>query len=188
MGIPWRPGGIMSRIVRCSLIQATNAAPPDASLEATKSAMIEKHVAYIRQAADAGAQIVCLQEIFFGPYFCAEQVTRWYDFTESVPDGPTIGLMRDLARQLHIALIVPVYEVEQAGPLLQHRGGDPQRRNLPGQVSQDPHSARGAGILGEVLFPPRQSRLPGIRPRLLPRSASTFATTGTSPKAPARWA
>jgi N-carbamoylputrescine amidase len=63
----------MSRIVRCSLIQATNAAPPDASLQATKKAMIDKHVTYIEQAAKAGAQIVCLQEIFYGPYFCAEQ-------------------------------------------------------------------------------------------------------------------
>jgi len=105
----------MSRIVRCSLIQATNAAPPDASLEATKSAMIEKHVAYIKQAADAGARIACLQEIFYGPYFCAEQTTKWYDFTEPVPDGPTIRLMRDLAKQLHVALVVPVYEVEQEG-------------------------------------------------------------------------
>src|SRR5215469_8442822 len=66
---PWRPGGPMSRIVRCSLIQATNAAAPDASLEATKQAMIDKHLGYIAQAAEAGAQIVCLQEIFFGPYF-----------------------------------------------------------------------------------------------------------------------
>ena len=48
----------MPRIVRCSLIQATNAAPPDSSLEVTKKAMVEKHVAYIRQAAAAGAQIV----------------------------------------------------------------------------------------------------------------------------------
>ena len=85
----------MSRIVRCSLIQASNAAPPDASLEDTKKAMIDKHVGYIRQAAGAGAQIVCLQEIFYGPYFCAEQTTRWYDFTEPVPDGPTIRLMQD---------------------------------------------------------------------------------------------
>ena len=67
----------MPRIVRCSLIQAANAAPPDASLSATKQAMIDKHVAYIEQAARAGAQIVCLQEIFYGPYFCAEQTTRW---------------------------------------------------------------------------------------------------------------
>ena len=105
----------MSRIVRCSLIQAINAAPPDATLAATKQAMIDKHVAYIRQAAQAGAQIVCLQEIFYGPYFCAEQTTRWYDFTEAVPGGPTIRLMQDLAREQRLALIVPVYECEQQG-------------------------------------------------------------------------
>ena len=50
----------MPRIVRCSLIQATNAAPPEASLEATKKAVVDKHVDYIRQAAAAGGQIVCL--------------------------------------------------------------------------------------------------------------------------------
>jgi N-carbamoylputrescine amidase len=105
----------MSRIVRCSLIQATNAAPPDSSLETTKQAMLAKHVPYIEQAAKAGAQIVCLQEIFYGPYFCAEQTTRWYDFTEAIPDGPTVRLMQDLARQHQIALIVPIYEVEQQG-------------------------------------------------------------------------
>src|SRR5271154_259377 len=105
----------MPRIVRCSLIQATNVASPDNPLETVKRAMIEKHVAYIEQAANEGAQIVCLQEILYGPYFCAEQTTRWYDFTESVPGGPTIRLMQDLARELHVALIVPVYEVEQAG-------------------------------------------------------------------------
>src|SRR5579863_9458873 len=105
----------MSRIVRCSLIQATNAESPSSPLDKIKQAMLDKHVAMIRKAAAAGAQIVCLQEIFYGPYFCAEQTTKWYDFTEPVPDGPTIQLMRDLAKQLHIALIVPVYEVEQQG-------------------------------------------------------------------------
>ncbi len=77
--------------------------------------MIDKHVGYVEQAATAGAQIACLQEIFYGPYFCAEQKTRWYDSTEAVPDGPTMLLMMDLARKLKIALVVPVYEVEQAG-------------------------------------------------------------------------
>ena len=105
----------MPRIVRCSLIQATNVAPATASLDAIKQAMIDKHVVYIRQAATAGARIVCLQEIFYGPYFCAEQETRWYDFTEAVPDGPTIQLMQKLARELHLAIVVPVYEREQEG-------------------------------------------------------------------------
>ena len=105
----------MSRIVRCSLIQATNAAPASQPLEQIKKAMVDKHVTYIRQAASAGAQIACLQEIFYGPYFCAEQQTRWYDFTEPVPGGETLQLLQDLARQLHIALIVPVYEREIEG-------------------------------------------------------------------------
>ena len=58
---------ITMRSVRCSLIQATNAAAPESSLETTKQAMLDKHVAYIEQAAKAGAQIICLQEIFYGP-------------------------------------------------------------------------------------------------------------------------
>ena len=105
----------MPRIVRCSLIQATNVEEVEKPLDAIKQAMIEKHVAMIRQAAGAGAQIVCLQEIFYGPYFCAEQATRWYDFTEPVPEGPTIKLMQGLARELGLALVVPVYEIETNG-------------------------------------------------------------------------
>ncbi len=105
----------MPRHIRCSLIQATNVLTPDHPLDAVKRAMIDKHVGYIAQAAAAGAQIVCLQEIFYGPYFCAEQQTRWYDYTEPVPDGPTIRLMQDLARQHHVAIVVPIYEVEQEG-------------------------------------------------------------------------
>jgi beta-ureidopropionase len=62
-----------------------------------------------------GAQIVCLQEIFYGPYFCAEQSPRWYDSTEPVPGGPTIELMRGLAKELGVALVVPIYEVENEG-------------------------------------------------------------------------
>ena len=105
----------MPRLVRCSLIQAANAAPPNLPLEDVKKAMIDKHLDLLKQAADAGAQIVCLQEIFYGPYFCAEQETRWYDFTEPVPDGPTIRLMQDVARRHHMAIIVPIYEKEQEG-------------------------------------------------------------------------
>ena len=105
----------MPRIVRCSLIQAANVVSPDQPLERVKQAMVDKHVNYIEKAAGSGAQIICLQEIFYGPYFCAEQQTRWYDFTEPVPEGPTTRLMQELSRKLGVALIVPVYEAEQAG-------------------------------------------------------------------------
>jgi N-carbamoylputrescine amidase len=105
----------MSRIVRCSLIQATNVASPDSPLAVIKERMIEKHLEYIEQAAEAGSQLICLQEIFTGPYFCAEQEIRWYETTEAIPDGPTIRLMQDVARKHRVALIVPIYEREQEG-------------------------------------------------------------------------
>jgi beta-ureidopropionase len=105
----------MPRLLRCSLIQAANATGPDLPLEEVKRAMIAKHLDLLAKAAAAGSQIVCLQEIFYGPYFCAEQQTRWYDFTEAVPDGPTIRLMQEVARKHQMAMIVPVYEREQEG-------------------------------------------------------------------------
>src|SRR5277367_3310582 len=105
----------MARNVRCALIQARTAEPAESPLEKIKQVMIDKHVAMIRQAAMAGAQIVCLQEIFYGPYFCAEQTTKWYDFTERVPDGPTVRLMQEAARRHQVALIIPIYEIEQEG-------------------------------------------------------------------------
>jgi len=105
----------MSRIVRCSLIQATNAESPSSPLDKIKQAMLDKHVAMIRRAAADGAQIICLQEIFYGPYFCAEQSTRWYDFTEPIPGGTTAKLMQKLAAELRVALVVSLYEIESEG-------------------------------------------------------------------------
>ena len=105
----------MSRIVRCGLIQASCTTPAEESLEQIKRDAIEKHLKLIEQAAAKGAKIVCLQEIFTGPYFCAEQSSRWYDMVEKIPEGPTIQLMREVAKQRGIALVVPIYEEELKG-------------------------------------------------------------------------
>jgi N-carbamoylputrescine amidase len=59
-------------------------------------------------------QILCLQEIFNGPYFCPGQDARWYDAAESVP-GPTVDALIPIARENEMVIIVPVYEREQAG-------------------------------------------------------------------------
>jgi N-carbamoylputrescine amidase len=80
-----------------------------------KDSMIKNAVSALREAASAGAQVACLQELFYGPYFCQVQDPQWYSWTEGVPDGPTVKLMQDLARELHLVLVVPVYEREQEG-------------------------------------------------------------------------
>ena len=105
----------MSRNVRCGLIQATNVLGPNHPLEKIKKAMIDKHLKLIEQAAKKKVQILCLQEIFYGPYFCAEQNARWYEMTEPVPDGPTIKLMQKVAAKHRMAIIVPIYEKEMTG-------------------------------------------------------------------------
>ena len=102
----------MPRIVRCGLIQAANEEPADSSIEKIKKAMVDKHVAMIEGAAKKGVQIICLQELFYGPYFCAEQNPHWYDLVERIPDGPTTQLMCEIARQHKMAMVVPIYEEE----------------------------------------------------------------------------
>src|SRR5438876_10666341 len=106
----------MPRTVRCGLIQASNVLSPDkASLADVRQAMVDKHLAMIDEAGRRGVRILCLQELFYGPYFAAEQDPRWYDFTERVPDGPTIRLMQEQARKHEMAMVVPVYEEETTG-------------------------------------------------------------------------
>lgn len=105
----------MSRIVKSGLIQAHNVAPSDAPIAEIKKANLEHQMKFVEEAARAGVQILCLQEIFTTPYFCAEQTVRWYDAVEKIPDGPTVSFMKDVARQYGMVLIVPIYEVEQTG-------------------------------------------------------------------------
>ena len=105
----------MPRVVRGGLIQATLCEPATSPIEKIKKAMIDKHVALVTEAAGKGAQVICLQELFYGPYFCAEQETKWYSLTEKVPDGPTTKLFAELAKKLGVVLVLPVYEEENTG-------------------------------------------------------------------------
>ena len=96
----------MSRTVRAALIQA------HANL--AKQEALDKQVAMVEEAAAAGAEVVCLQEIFFGPYFCAQQEPRWFETAER-DDGPTVSAMRELARKHELVLVVPFFEKESEG-------------------------------------------------------------------------
>ncbi len=105
----------MPRIVRCGLIQARNVLGPGHSMAAIKKAMVQKHLKLIQQAARKRVRILCLQELFYGPYFCAEQNARWYDLAEKVPGGPTVALMQKVAARHRMVMVVPVYEEDIAG-------------------------------------------------------------------------
>jgi N-carbamoylputrescine amidase len=105
----------MGRVVRGGLIQVRADVPLDGGAADIKQRMIDKHLPLIEEAARRGVQLLCLQELFNGPYFCAEQQTRWYEMVEPIPDGPTIRLMQDVARTHRIVMVVPIYEEEITG-------------------------------------------------------------------------
>jgi N-carbamoylputrescine amidase len=105
----------MPQIVKCGLIQATHACDTDEKIEVIREANVEKHLKLIDRAGKEGVQILCMQEIFTGPYFCAEQNPRWYDAVERIPDGPTTRLMQERAKKHRMAMVVPLYEEEAPG-------------------------------------------------------------------------
>src|SRR5256712_4595670 len=80
-----------------------------------KDSMVQKHLKYIDDAAKQGAQVMCLQELFYGPYFCQVEDRKGYAYTEKIPDGPTTKAMQERAKKHGMVLIVPMYEEDQPG-------------------------------------------------------------------------
>src|ERR1700740_754149 len=97
----------MAEIVRAGLIQQR--------WTGDKESMIQAAVGHIAAAASNGAQVVCLQELFYGPYFCQVQDADYYSYTEPIPDGPTTRLLQDVARDHSIVIVAPMYEEEHPG-------------------------------------------------------------------------
>jgi len=101
--------------IRGGLIQMHLKAPTDKSPAEIAKAMLDAHVPLIEDAGKAGVQILCFQEVFTQPYFCPSQDAKWYAAAERIPDGPTVGLMRDLAKKHRMVIVVPIYEEAMTG-------------------------------------------------------------------------
>ena len=105
----------MGRIVRGGLIQCANPVNDESRPVAEiQAAAYDAHLPFIEEAGAKGVQVLCLQEIFNGPYFCPSQDARWYDAAEPIP-GPTTEALAPLARKHQMVLVVPLYEREIAG-------------------------------------------------------------------------
>lgn len=83
----------------------------------TQPESLAHHETLIRQAAEKGAQIVCLQELFLTPYFCTRQDPALFDLAEPVP-GPTTQRLQPLAKELGVVIIASLFE--KRGPGLYH--------------------------------------------------------------------
>ena len=97
----------MSEVVRAALVQA--------QWTGEVGSMVDNAASAAERAAGQGAQVLCFQEIFSGPYFCQVQDPQYYGLAEQVPEGRTVQRMVALARATGMVLVVPVYEEEQPG-------------------------------------------------------------------------
>jgi beta-ureidopropionase len=105
----------MSRKVIGGLIQCSNPINDESvAIAKVQQAALDKHLKFVDEAGSKGVQVLCLQEIFNGPYFCPGQDKRWYEAAEPVP-GPTTEAVAKAAAKHGMAVVVPVYEREQAG-------------------------------------------------------------------------
>jgi beta-ureidopropionase len=105
----------MARNVLGGLIQLSNPLNDEnASVAQIRDAMMDKHLPYIEEAGKKGVQVLCLQEMFNGPYFCPSQDSKWCDIAEAIP-GPTVEVMQGYAKKHSMVIVVPIYEREMAG-------------------------------------------------------------------------
>jgi len=95
-----------SRIVQLGLVQRR------ATRDAAEN--LRRTVEGIREAARRGAQIVCTQELFLGPYFCQTEDHEFFKLAEPIP-GPTTEAMQALAKELGIVIVASLFEKRAEG-------------------------------------------------------------------------
>ena len=92
--------------MKVGLVQQANTADIQGNVERLK--------ANIRRAASEGAELVVLQELHNGLYFCQTEDTRLFDLAEPIP-GPSTETFGELARELGIVLVLSLFERRAPG-------------------------------------------------------------------------
>ncbi|GIV32872.1 MAG: apolipoprotein acyltransferase [Chitinophagales bacterium] len=96
----------MNKQIRIGLVQSSCSADTEANFA--------KAVAGIREAAQKGAAVVCLQELFRSLYFCDQEDYDNFSLAEPVP-GPSVERLCKVAREADIAVIASLFEKRAEG-------------------------------------------------------------------------
>jgi N-carbamoylputrescine amidase len=81
---------------------------------ANKQENLENAISKIREAAEKGAQIVCLQELFTSLYFCDEENYDNFKLAEAIP-GPSTDSLSAVAAELNVVIIASLFEKRAQG-------------------------------------------------------------------------
>lgn len=75
---------------------------------------LTKAISKIEEAAQKGAQVVCLQELFTSLYFCQQEKAELFDLAEPIP-GPTTETLQDVAKRLNVVIVASLFEKRSQG-------------------------------------------------------------------------
>ena len=92
--------------LKVALLQETDRGSRAANLDAIEAGL--------RQAAAEGAELVLLQELHNGPYFCQHESVEVFDQAESIP-GPGTARIGQLAGELQLVVVASLFERRTAG-------------------------------------------------------------------------
>ena len=125
----------MTKVLRVGLVQQKCGESPKENLRDAKEAVIT--------AADSGAQLICLQELFSSRYFCQTEDSRNFEAAEEIP-GPITSEFSELACLLGVDLVVPIFERWSAGlyhnsAVILDRRGEIVSHYRKMHIPDDPH-------------------------------------------------
>ena len=75
---------------------------------------LKKAVNWIEKAADKGARVICLPELFRSQYFCQSENIDYFDLAETIP-GPSTEAIGKIAKRKKVVVVVPLFEKRAAG-------------------------------------------------------------------------
>ncbi|KHN75509.1 Beta-ureidopropionase [Toxocara canis] len=104
------------RKVRVAAIQNAVVEPTTAPVQQQREALHNRIAVMIGTAAQAGAQIIAMQEVWTMPFaFCTRERLPWTEFAESAEHGPTTQFLKKIAKQYGIVIVSPILERDATG-------------------------------------------------------------------------
>jgi len=84
------------------------------SIGSDREKNLDNTLEWINKAADAGAQVICLPELFRSNYFCQKEDIKNFKLAEPIP-GPSTEAISEIARKKKVCVIVPLFEKRSSG-------------------------------------------------------------------------
>jgi N-carbamoylputrescine amidase len=84
------------------------------SIGSNREKNLENALEWINKAADAGAQVICLPELFRSQYFCQKEDIENFKLAEPIP-GPSTEGISEIAVKKKVSVIVPLFEKRSSG-------------------------------------------------------------------------